>query len=174
MAWSCASVARVAASPAASVSTAVWTGVLLRDVLEHAGLSRARGGDTGRLHIHFTGPPDELPKGDGTYGTSIPFEYGVSPAHDVLLAYKMNGRWLPPDHGFPVRVILPGHIGGRTVKWLTRVEVREGASDNWYHKHDNRVPPPHVLTPEIADAEGVWDSPDWVINHLNINSAIAR
>ena len=55
-------------------------------MLEHAGLSRARGGDTGRLHSHFTGPPDELPKGDGTYGTSIPFEYGVSPAHDVLLA----------------------------------------------------------------------------------------
>ena len=59
-------------------------------MLEHAGLSRARGGDTGRLHIHFTGPPDELPKGDGTYGTSIPFEYGVNPAHDVLLAYKMD------------------------------------------------------------------------------------
>lgn len=156
------------------MSTAVWTGVLLRDVLLRCGLARARAGDTARLHVHFAGPPGELPKGDGTYGTSIPLEYALNPAHDVLLAYKMNGRWLPPDHGFPVRVILPGHIGGRTIKWLTRVEVRDTPSDNWYHKHDNRVPPPHVLTAEDAVAEGVWDNPDWVINHLNINSAITR
>ena len=35
------------------------------------------------------------------------------------VAYKQNGRWLTPDHGFPVRMIIPGHIGGRMVKWLT-------------------------------------------------------
>jgi hypothetical protein len=35
------------------------------------------------------------------------------------VAYKQNGRWLTPDHGFPVRMLIPGHIGGRMVKWLT-------------------------------------------------------
>ena len=35
------------------------------------------------------------------------------------MAYKQNDRWLTPDHGFPVRMIIPGHIGGRMVKWLT-------------------------------------------------------
>lgn len=36
----------------------------------------------------------------------------------LQVAYKQNGRWLEPDHGFPVRMIIPGHIGGRMVKWL--------------------------------------------------------
>jgi len=131
----------------------VWTGVLLRDVLARAGLSRAGAADTGRLHVHFQGPPGELPKGDGTYGTSIPFEYAVNPAHDVLLAYKMNGRWLTPDHGFPVRIIIPGFIGGRMVKWLSEITVTEKESDNHYHFMDNRVLPPHV-DEALATKEG--------------------
>lgn len=60
-----------------------------------------------------------------------------------------------------LRVILPGHIGGRTVKWLTAIEVADTESKNWYHCNDNRVPPPHVLTPEDAVREGVWENPDW-------------
>ena len=39
---------------------------------------------------------------------------------DVLIAFMQNGEKLRPDHGYPVRVILPGHIGGRTIKWLCR------------------------------------------------------
>ncbi len=65
--------------------------------------------DTKAKHICFAGPKGELPKGtDGSYGTSILLSYAMDPANDVLIAYKQNGRWLTPDHGFPVRTIIPG------------------------------------------------------------------
>ena len=158
---------------AAGVSTAMWTGVPLRDLLLLAGLDESDPLNATR-HLRFCGPAGELPKGgDGRYGSSIALPYALNPAHDVLVAYKQNGRWLAPDHGFPVRLILPGFIGGRTVKWLERIEVSDSESDNWYHLHDNRVLPPHVRTPEDAEAGGFWRNPDYVINHLNINSAIS-
>ena len=158
---------------AAAVSTAMWTGVLLRDLLLLAGLDEADPLNATR-HVRFCGPAGELPKGsDGRYGSSITLPYALNPANDVLVAYKQNGRWLAPDHGFPVRLILPGHIGGRTVKWLEKVEVADSESDNWYHFHDNRVLPPHVRSPEEAEAGGYWRNPDYIINHLNINSAIS-
>lgn len=64
-----------------------------------------------------------------------------------------NHRWLTPDHGFPVRMIIPGFIGGRMVKFLEEITVTENESDNFYHFHDNRVMPPHV-DEELAKKEG--------------------
>jgi DMSO/TMAO reductase YedYZ molybdopterin-dependent catalytic subunit len=81
--------------------------------------------------------------------------YALDDANDVLVAYKQNHRWLTPDHGFPVRMIIPGFIGGRMVKWLQEITVTEGESDNFYHFHDNRVMPPHV-DEELAKKEGEW------------------
>jgi nitrate reductase (NAD(P)H) len=48
---------------------------------------------------------------DGSYGTSLAYGTAMDPACDVMLAYKQNGRFLQPDHGFPIRMIIPGHIG---------------------------------------------------------------
>ncbi len=48
---------------------------------------------------------------DGSYGTSLSYATACDPACDVMLAYKQNGRTLAPDHGFPIRMIIPGHIG---------------------------------------------------------------
>ena len=50
---------------------------------------------------------------DGSYGTSLAYGTAMDPACDVMLAYKQNGRFLQPDHGFPIRMIIPGHIGAR-------------------------------------------------------------
>ena len=159
---------------AGAVSTSMWTGIRLADLLERAGVVRGDPANA-RRHVRFTGPPGELPNGeDGTYGTSIPLLKALDHAADVLVAYKQNGRWLAPDHGFPVRLILPGYIGGRTIKWLCRIEVAESESDNWYHFYDNRVFPPSIATPEDAEAAGAWHDPDYMINHFNINSAICE
>lgn len=50
-------------------------------------------------------------------GTSLPLDQVLDENCDVLLAWGMNGEKLPPDHGFPVRIIIPGYIGGRSIKW---------------------------------------------------------
>lgn len=110
-----------------------------------------------------------MPK--GRYGTSINYFTAMDPACDVMLAYQQNGEYLRPDHGYPLRLIIPGYIGGRMIKWLNEITVTSEESDNFFHFNDNRVLPEHV-TAEIANAEGWWYKPDYIINELNLNSAI--
>ena len=140
---------------AAGVSTSVWRGVPLRHVLKRCGiLSRKRGA----LNVCFEGNED-LPGGGGSkYGTSIKYEIAMDPSRDIILAYMQNGEHLTPDHGFPVRMIIPGFIGGRMVKWLKRIFVTTQESDCYYHYLDNRVLPSHVDA-ELASAEGILSTP---------------
>ncbi|QCE00392.1 nitrate reductase [NADH] 2 [Vigna unguiculata] len=152
----------------AGTSTSVWRGVPLRHVLKRCGiLTRSKGA----LHVCFEGA-ENLPGGGGSkYGTSISREMAMDPSRDIILAYMQNGEPLAPDHGFPVRMIIPGFIGGRMVKWLKRIVVTELECDNHYHYKDNRVLPSHV-DPELANEEGWWYRPEYIINELNINSVI--
>ena len=64
---------------------------------------------------------------------SIPIEKALSPFGDVLLAYEMNDcEELPRDHGYPLRVIVPGHVGVRNVKWLSKIKLcSEEADGPW-------------------------------------------
>ncbi|RRT65770.1 hypothetical protein B296_00036489 [Ensete ventricosum] len=134
----------------AAISTTVWRGVRLRDVLRRCGVMSRK---DGALFVCFEGAED-LPGGGGSkYGTSLRREVAMDPSRDVMLAYMQNGEMLTPDHGFPVRVIIPGFIGGRMVKWLKRIIVTPQESDSYYHYKDNRVLPSHVDA-ELANVEG--------------------
>ncbi|CAM9153461.1 unnamed protein product, partial [Heterosigma akashiwo] len=149
----------------AAVSTSVWTGVRVKDVLEYCGVKSQ---DQGANHVCFVGA-DPLP--GGYYGTSIIRHAAMDPAADVMLCWEQNGERLTPDHGYPIRLIIPGYIGGRMVKWLTDISVTEAESDNHYHYHDNRVLPPQIDA-DTALADRWWYKPEYIINDLNINSAI--
>src|SRR5579864_2409084 len=82
----------------AGVSTSLFTGPLVRDVLSLAKpLSKAR-------YLLMEGA-DNLPRGH--YGTSVPLRRAMSFEKGMMLAYKMNGELLPPDHGRPIRVVIP-------------------------------------------------------------------
>ncbi len=110
-----------------ATGTAKWTGVALADVLALAGPLRDA------AHVGFEGADlctDTKPA--ERFGGSIPFDKASRP--EVLLAWAMNGEPLPPVHGAPLRVVVPGYIGARSVKWLERIEVR---SEPWrgYFQH---------------------------------------
>ncbi|RHZ79466.1 hypothetical protein Glove_144g106 [Diversispora epigaea] len=150
----------------AAVSNAIWKGVRLRHVLELAGIKLD---PTQPRYICFEGV-DKLP--NGFYGSSLPIEWVMNDANDIILAYGMNGEKLTPDHGFPIRTIFPGYIGGRTTKWLGKVVVSDKESNSYYHFRDNRVLPPE-FDAERATKENIWYNPDYIIYKLNINSAIA-
>ncbi|KAG6550915.1 hypothetical protein Mapa_007530 [Marchantia paleacea] len=160
---------------AAAVSTSVWKGVRLCEVLRYCGvMSRKKGA----RYVCFEGAETLPAAGGSKYGTSLTIEKALDDACDVILAYQQNGRRLEPDHGYPLRMIIPGHIGGRMVKWLTSISVTSQESGNHYHYNDNRVLPSH-LDAETAKAEGLlistagwWYKPDYIINELNINSVI--
>jgi DMSO/TMAO reductase YedYZ molybdopterin-dependent catalytic subunit len=99
------------------VGVAEWRGVPLSEVLERSGITKAA--------------VDVLPQGlDANVVTGgvdlgkvrrpLPVDKALE---DVLLAYEMNGVPLPPDHGFPVRLVVPGWVGIASVKWLGQIEV---------------------------------------------------
>mmetsp|Transcript_20849 Transcript_20849/g.46852 ORF Transcript_20849/g.46852 Transcript_20849/m.46852 type:complete len:904 (-) Transcript_20849:42-2753(-) len=154
---------------AAAVGNSVWTGVRLCDFLSALGITKP---SKAHRYLHFDGPVGELPKGEtGEYGTSIDIGWALDHERDVLLAFKQNGEWLTPDHGAPLRTLLPGCIGGRMIKWLTKITLSDKPSENHYHFFDNRVLPPHVDA-ELASEEGWWYKPEYIINHMNLNSAM--
>lgn len=154
---------------AAGVSTALWTGVGL-DVLLARARPMLRGKKRAR-YVCFEGA-DKLP--NGYYGTSIKLNWAMDPNRGIMVSHKMNGEALAPDHGKPLRIVIPGQIGGRSVKWLKRIIVTEAPSDNWYHIYDNRVLPTTISPEESADLPDVWKDERYAIYDLNTNSAVAR
>ncbi|MDQ2776016.1 MAG: sulfite oxidase [Acidobacteriota bacterium] len=113
-----------------AVGNAEWTGVPLRHLLDTAGLS------DDAIEIIFEGAdcgtPKEkpIPPEPISYARSLSREKALS--SEVLVAYQMNGQDLPQDHGYPVRLIVPGHYGMASVKWLTRIHaVREKFDGYW-------------------------------------------
>lgn len=150
----------------AGTATSLWTGVWLRDVLDHVGIKSV---EDGALHIRYSGA--DKPS-QGTYATSISRTYAMDPLNDVMLAYKCNGEELRPDHGYPVRMLVPGYIGGRSVKWLKEITVSSAEDDSYYHTHDNKVLPQKVSSGEMAEEKKWWYRPEYICNELNINSAI--
>ncbi|CAJ1405540.1 unnamed protein product [Effrenium voratum] len=108
-----------------AMSTAKWGGVYLREVLQHcAGLSHENVEAFEVKHIIF--------KGLDSMEASIPVQKALSPYGDVLLAYEMNGESLPKEHGAPVRIIVPGVVGVRNVKWVGKITAsQEEAQGPW-------------------------------------------
>ena len=94
-----------------AIGVAEWTGVPLREVLDRAGLRRTA--------------QDVMPEGLDELKVRRPMSIAKALADDTLLVYAMNGQTLPPDHGFPVRVLVPGWIGVANVKWVGRIEISE-------------------------------------------------
>ncbi|OMH27736.1 hypothetical protein BKD30_03635 [Tersicoccus phoenicis] len=92
-------------------------------------------------HVAFAAPDVALgarpPQG---FGGSIPLHKAMAP--EVLLAWAMNGAALTPVHGAPLRVVVPGWIGARSVKWIERITVQTEPSDNWFQATAYRMLPP--------------------------------
>lgn len=158
---------------AGAVSCAYWKGPLVRDILRAAGVPESPDelGSDKRYWVNFEGADEPS---DGKYSTCIPFQYAMDPENDVMLAYEMNDVPLPPDHGYPVRLIIPGYVGGRCVKWVRRIWISEKENDSHYHIWDNRVLPSFVTENDGPFAEALFKHPDTACNEQNLNSVIVK
>jgi sulfite oxidase len=108
-----------------SISTARWTGYSLLDVLKDAGI----GPDIAAQGYRFL-----TMYGLEDYHISVPLKKVLDQDGDCLLAWKMNGERLPRDHGFPLRAIIPGFVGARSVKWLDKILITKKEVDGMHQK----------------------------------------
>ena len=142
-----------------AIGNAEWTGVALRDVLAAAGIQ------AGASFVGTTGADDVDVDGEtAPFGASISIAKALEP--DVLIAWAMNGEPLTPEHGAPLRLIVPGYAGVRSAKWLTRIEVRDRPSDAPIQAKDYKLFPSSVSKDE-AD----WDQ-GLTIEEMPLNAAI--
>ena len=133
-----------------AISCAEWEGVSVKDVLAYAGVPADLGissemlGEDDQLHMQMEGldrpKVGEWRDTKGFYGGSIPLAWAQDPRRDVLLALKMNGEPVPPDHGGPLRCIVPGVAGARSVKWVSKIIISEEESQSHWQQNDYKVP----------------------------------
>lgn len=140
-----------------AISNAEWRGPLLRDVLRDAGLDLDQPAED-LHHAHFSG--------EDAYGASIPLEKAIDPRGDVLLACEMNGETLPPDHGYPVRVVVPGNTGARSVKWVNQITLAEEESPSQWQQRDYKCFGPNEARDKVN-----WDKAP-AIQETPVQSAI--
>ena len=116
-----------------AVGTARWRGVPVAALLDEAGVH------DGAVEVLFTGLDRGVEGGEEqAYERSLPVE-SVLRESDALLAYEMNGVPLPPQHGFPLRLVVPGWYGMTSVKWLSRVTLVDEPFDGYQMRHSYRV-----------------------------------
>lgn len=123
-----------------AISNSQWTGVRLRDVLEDAGMSIDEISKDIK-HIQFLGAE--------AYGSSIPVEKVLDNFGDVLLVYEMNGAPLTPDHGYPLRVLVPGYVAARSVKWISQITLSDEESHSQWQQRDYKCFGPNIQSKDV-------------------------
>lgn len=98
----------------------------------------------------------------------------MDPTNDGILAYEMNDLPLPPDHGFPVRLMIPGYVGGCCVKWLKRIWVSDHENDSPHHMWDIRIIPAVMAEKDGEFARALFRHPDTACKKQNLNSIIVK
>jgi len=73
------------------------------------------------------------------YEVSIPLDDALDPKNEVLLAYEMNGKEIPPVHGYPIRMLSPGYIGVRSAKWLNKLIISTEMADSTPQRRDYKI-----------------------------------
>jgi DMSO/TMAO reductase YedYZ molybdopterin-dependent catalytic subunit len=115
-----------------AVGTGRWAGVSLRDLLGEAGVAESA------REVLFTGLDRGIENGEEQwFQRSLPLAEALR--EDVILAYDLNGAPLPPQHGFPLRLLVPGWYGMTNVKWLTRISAIGEPFRGYQQAHSYRL-----------------------------------
>lgn len=111
------------------------------------------------LHVQMEGADTD--EGGSPYGASVPAWRAVSAEQDVVLALQMNGEPMPRDHGFPLRAVVPGVVGSRSVKWLTRIRVADEESTSFWQRKDYKAlgPATDWASPDLERARSIQEMP---------------
>ncbi|KAK4597647.1 hypothetical protein RGQ29_015252 [Quercus rubra] len=135
-----------------AIGNAIWGGAKLADVLELVGIPNlASITPLGGKHVEFISVDKCKEENGGPYKASIPLIQATTSDSEVILAYEMNGEPLNRDHGYPLRVIVPGVIGARSVKWLDSINIIAEECQGLFMQKDYKMFPPKIN----------WENIDW-------------
>ena len=133
------------------IGNGLWGGISLRQVLLTL-LPKDLGKNP---NIEFEGAdfsPEEVGRLDRGYIASLPLKYILADIEDnILLCTEQNGCPLTPDHGYPLRLVVPGVIGARSVKWLTTIRLIQGTSKGFFMEEDYKLLNPDISEPTLED-----------------------
>src|SRR3954467_11511650 len=142
-------------------SAGEWTGVALGDLLQAAGVKpEAR-------HVELIGL-DRVERHGRQFGFGGSLDLAKALSDEVLLATHLNGAPLPPAHGFPLRAVVPGWVGARSVKWLGRINLLKNPTDNYFQTQAYRI----QREPNPGDPRDV--SRGTALGEIPVNSVIVR
>jgi DMSO/TMAO reductase YedYZ molybdopterin-dependent catalytic subunit len=146
------------------IGNATWTGTSLASLLEEAGIM-----DGGKEVVFWGADTGEQVWRDVTITETFARSMSVEDAlkAENLLVYEMNGEPLPPVHGYPLRLIVPGWYGVANVKWLSRIEVRDARYQGNFMARDYVT-----IREEERDGETVWTFTS--VTHNRLKSAPAK
>lgn len=147
---------------AGAIGNAEWSGFALSDLLRKAEVLE------GAKHVWFEGL-DKIQRKETVipFGGSIPIEKAMSDGDvpGALLVDRMNNQALTPDHGYPLRTVVPGYIGARSVKWLGKIVVSDKPSPNHYLANAYKI---------VKSTEPIDWTESGPIYRYPINGAIAK
>jgi DMSO/TMAO reductase YedYZ molybdopterin-dependent catalytic subunit len=152
-----------------AVGNAEWTGTPLPSLLEEAGLL------PDAVELLFTGADHGIQGGvEQDYQWSFSLEDIVR--DDVLLAYEMNGAALAPEHGFPVRLVVPGYYGTNSVKWLWRLQLTDRRAEGLFASQlYNDAADPEEIAAGQPERRPVWAiAPESIIVAPAPDAVLAR
>lgn len=141
---------------AGAIGNAEWTGVSLAEVLRAPGLKPEA------KHVWFESLDEVVEEGKTIhFGGSIPLVKALAADGDLpgaILAHSMHEKPLPPEHGFPLRAVVPGFIGSRSVKWLGKIVLADRPSDNYFVARSYKIVQKGDVA-ELAATEPIYEFP---------------
>ncbi|KAJ5491456.1 hypothetical protein N7539_003023 [Penicillium diatomitis] len=153
----------------AAIMNCKWSGPCLLDVLERAGLPLGPEASRNNLHVALASHQSKCADEDH-FEISVPLDVCVRRGKDAILALGVNDTVLDHKHGHPIRVVLPGVVGVRWVKWLDQILIQDHESPNIYQQRDYKILPPDAVDSESAEQHWHRTPPMY---DIPINSAIA-
>lgn len=119
-----------------AIGNNIFKGVTIRDLLLDSGFTEQElnSGMFKGKHLVATGLDTDF---QGVpFSISFEIERALDPLNEVILAYQMNGKDIPYDHGYPLRLVAPGYIGVRNCKWVTKLEISDEEADSHMQRRD--------------------------------------
>lgn len=117
-----------------AIGNTVYRGVLVTDILKELGLNLDDLKDK-----HLIAESMDFDVQGKAFSVSVPMNLVLDPLSEVIIAYEMNGEDIPIEHGYPLRLVVPGTVGVRNAKWVRALFVSDEEAKSVQQKENYKI-----------------------------------